>query len=92
MQKWGIRLNLNLYLTVLQALSQEIFSFKDLNYWLVEFPLPYLETHLRLMELTATCGRGENIVGICERLKAKMKLFFSKYLFCILISLSQKLI
>ena len=31
--------------TVLRALSPEIFNFKDLNYWLMEFPLPLLEAH-----------------------------------------------
>ena len=32
------------------------------------------------MELTATCGRGENVVRVRERLKTRLKLFFSKYL------------
>ena len=39
------------------------------------------------MELTATCGRWENVMRVHERLKTKIKLFFSRYLVCILISL-----
>ena len=41
------------------------------------------------MDLTATCGRDENEVRVRERLQIKITFFFSKYLFCILISLSQ---
>ena len=43
------------------------------------------------MELTATCDVGENVVRVREILKTKIKLLFSKYLFCILISLSQNI-
>ena len=28
---------------VIRTLSPEIFNFKDVNYWLTQFPLPYLE-------------------------------------------------
>ena len=42
-----------------------------------------------LTEITATCGRGENVVRVREILKTKINLLCSKYLFCFLMSLSQ---
>ena len=55
----------------------------------MEFLLPHLEGINGLKELTTTCGRGENIVRAHTILNTKIKFCFSKYLFCILISLSQ---
>ena len=56
----------------------------------MEFPLPLLEAHS--WALSATCGRSENVGRVRDILKPKIKLFFNKYLFGILISLSQNLI
>ena len=75
--------------TVLRALSPEIFNFKGFEHRLMEFPLLHLKANSWTYAITATCGRGENVVRVRERLKTKIQLFFSQYLFCILISLSQ---
>ena len=60
----------------LRALSPEIFNFKYLNYWLMEFQLPHLEAHSLAYVINTTCGRGENVVRVHAILKTKIKLFF----------------
>ena len=55
----------------------------------MEFPLPHLAAETWFKEITATCGGDETVVRVRERLKTEIKLFFSKYLFCIMITLTR---
>ena len=50
--------------------------------WIIglwNFHCPILRRIHGLMELTAACGRGENVVWVGTILKTKIKFFFNKY-------------
>ena len=67
----------------------EIFNLKNLNYWLMEFLLPHLEAHSWAYEINHHLWERPKCSASVKDLKLKLNSFFSKYLFCILTSLSQ---
>ena len=55
--------------------------------WNFRYPIKRL--NYGFAQATATCGRGEIVVRVRERLKTEMTFFFGKCIFGKLISLSQ---
>ena len=61
---------------VIRAVSPETFNFKDLNYWLMEFPLPHLEAHSWAYGINRHLWyRDENVVRVRAIFKTKIKFF-----------------